>query len=113
MGRSSARARTSEKERGARRAVPLPVVAGDRGRAEARPYKCGGKGEGKSGRKALQDGFGPVFEGVFYFVEKLVGDGAVDDAVVVAQGDIAHRADGDGVVDDDRALFDGAEAEDA
>src|SRR3954469_1363468 len=64
-------------------------------------------------RNMLEDRFGPVFQSVFYFVEELVGDGAVNDAVIVAQGDVAHRADGDGVVDDDRAFFDGAEAEDA
>jgi len=42
-----------------------------------------------------------------------VGDGAIDDAMVVAERDIAHRPDGDGIVDDHGALFDGAEAENA
>src|SRR5277367_2864652 len=46
-------------------------------------------------------------------MEQLVGDGAVDHAVVVAQGDVAHAADGDGIVDDHRALFDHAQAQDA
>src|SRR3984957_2874792 len=83
------------------------MIAVDRGRTEARPYK------GKNNRSDLEDWFGPVFQGVFYLVEELVGDGAVDYAVVVAQGDVAHGADGDGIVDDDGALFDGAEAQDA
>src|SRR5713226_4110608 len=61
----------------------------------------------------LKDRLGPVFERFLDLVEELVGDGAVHHAVVVAQGDIAHRADGDGVVDDHRALFDGPETEDA
>ena len=57
--------------------VPCPYdeFACDQGRTKARPYKA---------RERLEDGFGPVFEGVFYLVEELVGDGAVDDAVVVA-----------------------------
>jgi hypothetical protein len=42
-----------------------------------------------------------------------MGDGAVHHAMVVAQGDIAHGADGDGVVDHHRPLFDGAEPENA
>ena len=35
-------------------------------------------------REKLKNGLGPVFQGVFYFVEELVGDGAIYDAVVVA-----------------------------
>src|SRR4029077_1787732 len=55
----------------------------------------------------------PVFQGFLDLVQELMGDGAIDHAVVVAQRDIAHGADGDGVVDDHRALFNGAEAENA
>jgi hypothetical protein len=32
----------------------------------------------------LQKRFAPVLQGVFYLVEELVGDGAIDHAVVVA-----------------------------
>jgi len=42
-----------------------------------------------------------------------MGDGAVDHAVVIAQRHVAHGTDGDRVVDDHGALFDGAEAENA
>lgn len=38
----------------------------------------------------LQQRFGPVFQSFFYLVEELVGDGAVDHAMVVAQRDVAH-----------------------
>ncbi len=43
------------------------------------------------------------------------GDGflAVDQAVVVAEGEIHHRADDDLAVEGDRALLDGVHAEDA
>jgi len=46
-------------------------------------------------------------------VQELVGDGAIHDAVVVAERDVAHRADGDGVVDHHRTLFDRAESQNA
>src|SRR5258706_11904211 len=60
----------------------------------------------------LQKRLAPVFQGFFDFVQELMGDGAVDHAMVVTQCYVAHGADGDGVVDYDGALFDGAEAED-
>ncbi len=44
--------------------------------------------------------------------EELVGDGAVDHAVVVGHRQVHHRADRDGVVDHHRALLDPADAED-
>src|SRR5207249_8788707 len=56
--------------------------------------------------------FVPVLERLLDLVQELVGDGTVHHAVVVAQRHIAHRADGDGVIDDHRALLDGAETED-
>src|ERR1700745_109146 len=61
----------------------------------------------------LDQRFGPVFQRVFYLVQELVGHSAVHYAVIVAQCDVAHGADGDGIVDDYRALFDGAKAENA
>jgi hypothetical protein len=60
----------------------------------------------------LDERLGPIFQRVFYLVEELMGDGTVYDAMVVAERDVAHRADGDGIVNDDRTLFDGAEPED-
>src|SRR4029077_17180166 len=59
----------------------------------------------------LQDRLAPVFQRFLDLVQELMGDGAIDHAMVVAQRDVAHGADGDGVVDDHRALFNGAEAE--
>src|SRR5438128_15397 len=55
----------------------------------------------------------PVLESLFHFVQKLMRDGAVHHSVVIAQRDIAHRADGDGIVDDHGPLFNRAEAENA
>src|ERR1700739_423347 len=63
--------------------------------------------------RMLQERLAPVFPRFFHLVQELMGDGAVDHAVIIAQRHITHGADGDGVVDDDRALFDGAEAENA
>src|SRR5882762_8107515 len=60
---------------------------------------------------SLQKRFAPVFQGFFDLVQELMGDGAIDHAMVVAQCYVTHGADGDGVVDDHGALFDGAEAE--
>src|SRR5262249_52759609 len=40
-------------------------------------------------------------------------DRAVDHAMVVAQRDVAHRGNGNGVVDHHRAFFNRAEAQDA
>src|SRR5882762_1298331 len=62
---------------------------------------------------SLQKRLAPVFQGFFDLVQELMGDGAVDHAMVVAQCYVAHGADGDGVVDYDGALFNGAEAENA
>src|SRR5258707_10190754 len=62
---------------------------------------------------ALKERFAPVFQRFLDLVEELMGDGAVYHAMVIAQRHVAHGADGDGVVDDHRPLFDGAEAEDA
>ena len=42
---------------------------------------------------------------------ELVGDGAVDQSVVVAERQVRHRPDRDRVVDDDRPLLDRADAE--
>jgi len=64
-------------------------------------------------KSRLDQRFGPVLERFLHFMQKLVGDGAIDDAMVVAQRDVTHGADGDGIVDHHRALFDGPEAEDA
>src|SRR5882757_7538024 len=63
--------------------------------------------------QSLDEGLGPVLEGLLDLVEKLVGDGAVDDAVVIAERDVAHRADGYGVVDHHGAFFDRAETQNA
>src|ERR1700721_2974709 len=66
-----------------------------------------------SRHQSLDERLGPVFQGLFYLVQKLVGHGPVDDPVVVAERDVAHGADGDGVVDHHWALFDCAEAQNA
>src|SRR5258708_35962452 len=62
---------------------------------------------------SLQKRLAPVFQGFLDLVQELMGDGAIDQAVVVAERYVAHGADGDGIVDDHGALFDGAEAENA
>src|SRR6266851_8653539 len=63
-------------------------------------------------REVLQNGLVPVFERFLHLVQELVGDRAVHHAMVVAERHVAHRADGDRVVDDYRALLDGAETKD-
>src|SRR5882762_1931830 len=63
--------------------------------------------------RLLQHRLRPVFQGFFHLVQELVGHRAVHHAMVVAERHVAHRADGDRVVDDHRALLDGAETEDA
>jgi hypothetical protein len=40
----------------------------------------------------------PVFENLFDFLAELVGQGAIDQAMVGGQRQVHHRADGDGVV---------------
>src|SRR5882762_319786 len=62
---------------------------------------------------SLQKRLAPVFQGFLDLVQELMGDGAVDHTMVVAECYVAHGADGDGVVDDDGPFFDGAEAENA
>src|SRR3954447_18985667 len=61
----------------------------------------------------LQKRLAPVFQGFLHFMEELMSDSAVDYPVIVAERDVAHRADGDGVVDNYRPFFDHAEPEDA
>jgi hypothetical protein len=65
----------------------------------------------------LADVFGPLFEVLFYLRHELIGDGAVDETVIVAQCEMDDAADGDGVVavfvSDDHWLFrDSADAHD-
>src|ERR1700687_2794019 len=60
----------------------------------------------------LQNLFAPVFEDRLHFGGELVGQRAVDQAVIEGQGEVAHRADGDGIVDHHRLLFDAAHAQD-
>src|SRR5271170_3761996 len=55
----------------------------------------------------------PVLQRVLHLVQELVGDGAIHYSMVVAQRDVAHRADGDRVVDHHRPLFNHAQAQDA
>src|SRR5204863_1865338 len=64
----------------------------------------GGKPSAVVGVKALQ---------LFLHVgHELVRDRAVDETMVVAQREVRHRADADGIVDGDRALLDGPDTED-
>jgi hypothetical protein len=60
----------------------------------------------------FQGFFGPVLEDGFYFGHELVGQGAVDQAVVEAEREVADRADRDGVVDYYRGFVDRADADD-
>src|SRR5258708_35979859 len=62
---------------------------------------------------ASEDGLAPVLQRLLHLVEELVGDRAVHHAVIVTQRDVAHRADGDGIVDNHGALFDSAKSQDA
>jgi hypothetical protein len=59
------------------------------------------------GRTASEHAFAPVFQRLFHFMQELMSDGAIDHAVIVAERDVAHGADGDGIVDHHRTLFDG------
>src|SRR5664280_2413613 len=68
--------------------------------------------EGQAGRPVLQDFFGPGFQHLLDLGHELIGQGAVDQAMVEAQGEMADAADGDGVVDHYRSLIDGADAHD-
>src|SRR5579859_153899 len=61
----------------------------------------------------LKDRFRPILQGLLELVEELVCDGAVHHAMVIAQSDVTHRSNGDGVVDHNRPLFDRAEAQNA
>src|SRR5262249_54588480 len=45
----------------------------------------------------LADFFAPVFQRLFHQGHELIGDGAVDDAVVVSEGEVDDGADSDGV----------------
>jgi len=63
------------------------------------------------------DVFGPGFEILFDLGHELVGDGAVNQAVVVTEGKVNDGSDGDGVValfvgDDERHFGDAADAHD-
>ena len=65
----------------------------------------------------LADVFGPVFERLFDDDHELVGEGAVDDAMVVTEGEVNDGTDGDGIgsvfVGDDHGLLgDSADAHD-
>src|SRR5579859_8194928 len=60
----------------------------------------------------LNQRLGPVFQGLFHLVQELVRDGAIHDAVIVAERHVAHRADRDGIVDDNRALLNRAQPQD-
>jgi len=65
----------------------------------------------------LADFFAPGFEILFDLGHELVGDGAVDEAVIVAESEMDNGADGDGVVavgvgDDERHFGDAADAHD-
>src|SRR5579863_6878334 len=54
----------------------------------------------------LKDFFRPVFQHRFYFGGELIAQCTVDQPVIERQRQIALRADGDGVVDDDRHFLD-------
>ena len=52
-----------------------------------------------------------VLQPILERLQKPAGIGAVDQPVIVAEREIAHRPDGDHVVDDDDALVDAADTE--
>src|SRR5215510_3626723 len=54
----------------------------------------------------------PVLERAFHLRHELVGDGTVDDAVIETECQDGGNARHDCVVHDDRAFFDGADAQD-
>ena len=60
----------------------------------------------------LQNLFGPVLEHGLGFGGELIGQRAVDQAVIERQREIALRADGDGIVDDHRHFLDRSDAQD-
>jgi len=63
--------------------------------------------------RSLQYGLVPVFQRLLDLVQKLVGDGAVHNAMVIAERHVAHRADGNESLMTTGRLFDGAETQDA
>src|SRR4029077_6241022 len=69
----------------------------DRGWPESQHYTAPGL--------FLHHRLGPVFQRFFHLVQELVRDGAIHHAMVVAQCYVAHRTDGDGIVDHYRALL--------
>src|SRR4051794_22820676 len=56
--------------------------------------------------------FGPVFEDLLHLRHELIGQRAIDEAVVKAEREVADAADGYGVVDHHRRLIDGTDAHD-
>ena len=43
---------------------------------------------------------------------ELIAGRAINETMVVTQGEIRHRTNGDGIIDDDRSLLDGADTQD-
>src|SRR5580704_5174829 len=65
----------------------------------------------------LADFFAPGFEILFHLSHELIGDGAIDQAVIVTEREVNDAANGDGVVavfvgDDERHFSDAADAHD-
>src|SRR5580700_10153642 len=59
-----------------------------------------------------QDLLRPVLENRLHFSRELVGESTVDQAMIEGQREIGDRANRDGVVDDHRHLFYGADSQD-
>src|SRR5260221_10714355 len=61
--------------------------------------------------RLLEDFFAPVFEDRFHLLRELVAQRAVDQAMVEGERQVAHRTDGDGVVEHHWNLLDGPDAQ--
>src|ERR1700689_492599 len=67
---------------------------------------------------SLQEPVIPVPQELLHFLHQLVRNGAVDHAVILADAQMQHRADGEGVVtflegQDNRLLLDSADTQDS
>jgi Protein of unknown function (DUF3037) len=60
-------------------------------------------------KSCLEHVFGPVFQALFHTSHELVRRRSIHHAMIVAEGQIHHRADGDGIVNDHRPFLNRAD----
>src|SRR5262252_4917188 len=72
------------------------------------PFPDGSFRQRRKRKPALEQRLRPVFERFLHFMQELVRNSAIHNTMVVAQGNVAHRTDGNGVIHNHRALLDRA-----